>query len=173
MTTIEPKRQRVKDGDILAIPIGHKLYAFGRVIDGAIAVYNYTSEDMNKLPDLDDRYFLFIVPVYKNVLSSGHWPRVGHDHLQLTLPLYFKRDPLSGNYSIYNCENDSETQSSEKECRGRESLATWHKEVVEDRILSSLAGKRSEWIYDDKWIPYPIRYSDNGTATMVADKAIK
>ncbi len=173
MSTTKPKRQRVKDGDILAIPIGHELYAFGRVIDGAIAVYNYTSEDMNKLPDLDDRYFLFIVTVYTNVLSSGYWPRVGHDDKALIRPNYYKREPFSDKYSIYNSYDDSETPSSESECWGMEQLAIWHREIVEERISDTLHNKKTIWLNDEKWTPYPVRFLADGTATIVADKAIK
>jgi|APLak6261703504_1056268.scaffolds.fasta_scaffold34234_2 hypothetical protein len=173
MSTTKPKRQRVKDGDILAIKIGHELYAFGRVIDGAIAVYNYTSEDMNKLPDIEDRYFLFIVTVYSNVLSSGQWPKVGHDGASLVRPNYYMRDEVSGEYSIYNTKDQSETPSNEACCKGMERLAVWHKEIVEERIRDTLQNEKTIWLNDEKWTPYPVKFLADGTATMVADKAIK
>lgn len=162
MTTTKSKRQRVKDGDILAIKIGHELYAFGRVIDGAIAVYNYTSEDMNKLPDIEDRYFLFIVTVYVDVLSSGEWPRVGRDNLKLSLPRYFKRDQISGKYSIYDCNEEKEYPATRDDCIGMEKLAVWHKEIVEERIRDSLKGVRSRTLGECEWVPVHIKYDEQG-----------
>lgn len=68
-------KQRVKEGDVLAIKLSATKYAFARVFDDAIGVYDkvFASPSM---PDNLGKTFMFVVTVYRDDLTSGAWPKV-------------------------------------------------------------------------------------------------
>lgn len=163
------KKQRVKPGDVLSIELGKDQFAFARVFDDVIAVYDKIKNSSNLPKDLG-KDVMFVVSVYTKDLSSGRWPRVGRDEQVMQPPNFCKIDPLNNEFSIYELATGKETPSTEKQCFGMEQLAVWHSEMVEDRIRSTLQGEKSDWLGDLGWIPQLLRCDESGNLKPIIGK---
>ncbi|MBP3966543.1 Imm26 family immunity protein [Paenibacillus lignilyticus] len=135
------KRRRLKVGDVYAIPLPNKKYAFGRMhMDGSIAIYKQVSESIEDLPQTED--YQFIVGVYEYVLKSGEWPVVDYrpfdNDEDAWPPPACIVDIISGEYSIYY--KGEIRDSTKAECEGLETAAAWADNHIIDRIMG-----------DDKW----------------------
>ena len=98
------KRNRVKIGDVFAIPLQNSKYAFGRRYrDASIGIYKHIGVDVDDLPLQED--YQFIVGVYDDVLKSGKWPIVDNrpfkNEEEEWPPPYYIKDPIAEKYSIY------------------------------------------------------------------------
>jgi hypothetical protein len=128
--------QRIKVGDVLAIPLPDGRFAFCRVLkDAAIGVYDDLAATKDAPPPLDTNYS-FVVGVYRDVLTSGEWPRVlrepfAHEE-DAWPPPFVVRDVISGDVSIYH--KGIMRPASAEECQGLEPAAVWEKEHILDRI---------------------------------------
>ncbi|MGO4533095.1 Imm26 family immunity protein [Paenibacillus sp. 2TAF8] len=135
------KINRIKLGDIYAIPLPNGKFSFGRRLkDASIAIYDHISDSIDELPK--DEKYQFIVGVYDHVLKSGNWPVVGNraflDENEAWPPPACIMDRISGEYSIYHLGEIR--PSDRKECEGLEMAAVWDAHHIIDRIMG-----------DDKW----------------------
>jgi len=139
MSKIRSKKIRV--GDVYAIPLPNKKYAFGRVFkDANIAIYKHIGDALDDLP-MDEDY-QFIVGVYKDVLQSGKWLIVDYrpfdDDEYAWPPPMCVIDKISEKFSIYY--KGHLRASTKSECDGLEEAAVWEEEHIVDRIMG-----------EDKW----------------------
>jgi hypothetical protein len=137
----QKKRRKLKLGDVYAIPLPDGNYAFGRTFwDGAIAIYEYISTNIEELPPTEN--YQFIVGVYEHVLKSGEWPVVDNrpfnNDEEIWPPPTCVIDSISGEYSIYYKGEFREAKKSD--CEGLEVATVWGAEHIIDRIMG-----------DDKW----------------------
>ena len=66
---------KIKIGDVYAIPLPNGKYAFGRVLkDCCIAIYKQLSSECDNIPQ--DESYQFVVGVYQDVLKSGTWKKI-------------------------------------------------------------------------------------------------
>lgn len=143
------KKQLVKPGDVLAIPlpaIGKVAYA--RVYgEGAIAVYTDVKAP-GEAPPIGQRSFLFQVGVYAEVLRSGDWPKVVKDPFvdgEDTWPApCFVQDALDGSFSLYH--HGEMRAATRDEVEGLEPVAAWARQHVEDRIQAAVLGREQPWV---------------------------
>jgi hypothetical protein len=131
--------KRIRLGDVLAIPLNDGRFAFGRVLkDACIGIYRYVAIAKDAPPPLDTQY-LFIVGVYRDVLTSGQWPVVARapfgNEEEAWPPPNVVRDPIDGTCSIYH--HGQMRPASLAECDGLEEAAVWEKEEIIDRIRSA------------------------------------
>src|SRR5437762_3139251 len=95
--------KKVRPGDVLAIPLKDDRVAFCRILkDACIGVYRYLSLSQDDLPPPGTEY-LFIVGAYRDILTSGKWPRVGHvpfeNEEEAWPPPMVINDPINGECS--------------------------------------------------------------------------
>ncbi len=157
------KRQRVKNGDVLAVPLGDK-FALCVFNEGVLIAFDQLF-DSAEVPEVFPCKFCVALYVFDSDVRSGVWPKIGRFTAPIpVLPQYFKRDPLNGSYSIYDPYTGVETASSANKCEGMEELAVWHREVFEDRLRSALVTReKSKWLNHLPWNPLPLVASNDGT----------
>jgi hypothetical protein len=115
-----------------------------------VALYDVQTKTDDK-PDLESIYgarILFIVTVMKSGLNGARWPVIDSRELEqeLSYPtLYFIRDKMSGEYSIYRSSDGHTHPSSYEECKALEAAAVWEPEHVEDRLRDTFAGRQNRW----------------------------
>lgn len=130
------KRIRPKVGDIFELSLPDGRYAYGKVfLDASVGIYETIFDSPTHLPIASS--FAFVVGLYKDILTSGTWPIVGHEAFeseeQEWPPPYYIKDVISGKFSIYH-KGQIKT-STEEECKGLEQAAVWDAPHVIDRIL--------------------------------------
>ena len=130
--------QRVAIGDVLAIPLPNGGFAYCRIHkDASIGVYDHVSEIAHNLPPDECRYN-FVVPVYRDLLTSGAWPKVGHkpfaNEEDAWPPPYIVRDAISGKVSIYH--RGSMRPALSTDSIDMEEAAIWDQYDVVARIAS-------------------------------------
>ena len=135
------KRKRKKIGDVYAIPLPNKKYAFGRVFnDAGFGVYEHIGESIEDAPKSEN--YQFIVGVYDHALKSGEWTVVENrpfdDEDATYPPPMCIIDSISGEYSIYH--KGEIRNATKSECEGLEIAAVWDANHITDRIMG-----------DDKW----------------------
>jgi len=131
------KSQRPKPGDVIQIPLPNGRFAYGRLYkDASIAIYGEMS-DRPLSPPIGSRQYAFVVGIYREVLTSGDWPRIGHDPFQGTEDMYPPpmsiKDPITGAYSIYH--KGHVIPASDTECIHLEPAAAWNAHHVIERIM--------------------------------------
>lgn len=126
-------------GNIGAFQLPNGKYAFGRIFkDSTVAFYKHFGESENDLPPNED--YAFIVGVYTEGITKMKYveKRPYADESEVTPPLFYIKDPISGKYEIY--DNGEIRPSTYEECKGLERVAAWHLNHVIDRLMG-----------DDKW----------------------
>jgi len=145
-------RQRITEGSILEININDKYYCYAQILKNAnYAFFNYKSE--KKLKDfscLTKAPILFVVAVYKSIITKGRWIKVGkmtiREELKV-LPMKFIQDSLDPQrFKIYDPNTGEIKKSTRNECVGLECAAVWEAEHVEDRIADFYEDKPNKWV---------------------------
>jgi hypothetical protein len=131
---------RVRLGDVLAIPLSEGVYAFCRVLkDASVGVYRFLASSPKNLPSPETGY-LFVVGVYRDVLTSGGWPVVARrpfvDEDAAWPPPHVVQDPLSGRFSIYH-RGTFRPATPEEDAGQLEPAAVWDKEHIVARIAQA------------------------------------
>lgn len=165
MKQIKPKKQRIKEGDVLAIPLPNGKYAFGREFKHGLGIYDYIAADTENLPNGCNR-FLFLVGVYRDVLASGIWPKVGVDlNIKNNSPVNlhgFIVDALNGQLELYDYETGETKSSNKQACFGLERVSAWDSENVINRIMDTINFQKSSELESDMWVPDIIEIDPEG-----------
>lgn len=165
-------RQVVKTGDVIAIPLPDGRYAFGLQMGENTAIYSVVANSPDN-PPIGHRKFLFAVGVYKDVLSDMKWPKVGKDivsqaDIKFVSFGYIFHPDENIPYTLYSDFFDGYMRPSTKdECFGLEAVAGWDRHHIIERIISSLSGKISEWLWKDSWLPFGLDLSDQNDLKRV------
>lgn len=149
------KKQKITVGAILKINIENKYYCYAQILGkSAYAFFDYTTkEPLNDFAILLDKPILFITNVYNDVVTKGHWEKVGNlklrDDLQ-EIPLQFIQDVLhTDKFELYNPNTGESRKASKEEIRGLERATVWEASHVEDRIRDHYNGVPCIWLKDD------------------------
>lgn len=149
------KRQRITLGAILEINIDNQYFAYAQILEEAGYVFfDYKStKRLTDLSVLEKAPVLFMVAVYDNVVTQGHWLKVGKLEVREDLkvqPMQFIQDALHPeNFELYDPNTGEITPSTKEECKGLESASVWEASHVEERIRDYYAGKVNRYVKDD------------------------
>lgn len=146
------KRQRITLGSILEININNQYNVYAQILTEAdYAFFDYKSQ--NNLSDfsvLETAPILFIVAVYDDVVTKGHWLKVGKLALRKELkvkPMKFIQDSLNPDqFELYDPNNGETIPATKDQCIGLEPAAVWEANHVEDRIRDHYEGKENVWV---------------------------
>jgi len=148
-------KQRRTIGAIVEIDLGDGYYSYARILDYAsFAFYDILSaERVGTIKQITDKPILFTLAVYNDVVSSGHWVKIGTvplPHSLQTLPTQFIQDALHpGRFELYY-PNSGKIQPVPKEaCEGLERCAVWDANHVEERLRDHFAGRPCKWLKED------------------------
>lgn len=145
------KRQKETIGAILEINIENEYFVYAQILDGGTAFFDYkTKENLKDFTILNSSKILFIIAVYKDVITHGIWLKVGKLQIReelRVLPFQYIRDPLKPeNFELYNPNTGEITKSTKDEVKGLECAAVWEANHVEDRIRDHYLGVPCIWM---------------------------
>jgi hypothetical protein len=143
------KRQKRRIGDLLAIPLPMGGYAFGHVLtEPLIAFYDSRRESIPSDPaEVTREPVAFKLWVMNHAITDGTWPVVGSASPSpelLTLPKFFKQDPITKRLSV-TTDGEDETLASLEECASLERAAVWEPTHVVDRLVDHFSGQPNKW----------------------------
>ncbi len=145
------KRQKVTIGAILEIKIENSYYVYAQILDGGYVFFDFKTGD--RLKDyniLNSVSKLFILGVYKEVITKGIWIKVAtlpiRDSLKV-IPMQYIQDIHNPNkFSLYDPKTGDITESTREACVGLERCAVWTSNHVEDRIRDYYLGVSNKWL---------------------------
>jgi hypothetical protein len=149
------KKQRITVGSILEIYIEKEYYTYAQILGKAgYAFFDYKTKD--KLKDysiLLDKPILFITSVYNDVITQGHWLKVGTLEIREDLqeqPIQFIQDAIHSDMFEFYDPNTGESKPATKEqIKGLERASVWEANHIEDRIRDYYNGVPCVWLKDD------------------------
>ena len=149
------KRQRITIGSILEINIEKSYYTYAQILGKAnYAFFDYkTKEHLKEFNTLLDKPILFITAVYDDVITQGHWTKVGNLELREDLqeiPMQFIQDALHPDrFEFYNPNTGDTKKATKNQVKGLERAAVWEANHIEDRIRDYYSGVPCIWLEDD------------------------
>ena len=136
---LKKKRQICKRGDVLAIPLMKgKKYMYLRCLDEGEEFFDYVSDkQIIDISILEKTKILFMIGVYRDVLGSTQWPKIGklEPRADIKEPLLFAYDPYFKRLKYYQY-GEFFGHPSAKECYDLEEVAAWDKHHIEERLES-------------------------------------
>jgi len=148
-------RQRRTIGAVVEIDLGDGYYSYARILDYAgFAFYDiHSSQRIGNIEHITGKPILFILAVYNDVVTSGHWVKIGseplHPLLKL-LPLQFIQDALRPErFKLYYPNSGTIISASKEDCKGLERCAVWDANHVEERLRDHFAGRPCKWLKED------------------------
>lgn len=152
------KRQKETIGSIVEINVYGVYglyYCYAQILaHGNLAFFDYRSKGhIETLSILNNCNLLFIICVYKDIITQGYWLKVGklpiREELQVAPMqyIYHKFDKLQ--FELYDPNTGEIRPSTKEECRGLERCAVWDKHHVEDRLRDYYNGVPCIWLKED------------------------
>ena len=134
-------------GDIVEVPLPDGSYGYGQVLtEPLIAFFGLRSAQTPTLEEIVSSDVLFAIWVSKAIECD--WSVVGHVEVSPLIsqfPPFFKKDPLTGDYSI-TFDGGDELPATLKEVELLERAAVWQPNHVADRLLDHFEGRTSRWV---------------------------
>ncbi|WP_281322743.1 Imm26 family immunity protein [Flavobacterium aestivum] len=150
------KRQKITTGSILEINIENKYYVYAQILSNGDGIVFFDYKSPSPLKDfsiLENKPVLFIITVYNDVITKGHWLKVGKLGIRKEfeiLPLKFIQDAQHPDrFEFYNPNTGDITPTTKDKIKGLERAAVWDANHVEDRIRSHYEGTTSIWMKED------------------------
>ena len=148
------KRQRITVGAILEIEIEEKYFYAQILTEADCAFFDYQSnQKLNDYSILLNTPVLFIVAVYDDVITQGHWLKVGKLDVRENLkikPMKFIQDALSPqNFELYDPNTGEIKPARKEECKGLERAAVYEAEDIEERLIDHYKGRITRYRKED------------------------
>lgn len=145
-------RQKRIVGAVMEINIDDEYYVYAQSYPySQEVVFDYrSSKPLEDLSVLLSAKQLFRVAVYRRVIGSGYWKKVGklplrEDLLPVQMKyVYHKYDDIQ--FEIYNPATGTMTPSTKEECRGLEEAAVWDYGAIAERIRDHYNGVPCIWL---------------------------
>lgn len=149
---VKPIRQRRTIGAIMEIYVDNEYYVYAQSYPyNKEIIFDYRSkEPLKDLSVLLTAKQLFRITVYRSVIGSGHWLKVGKLPLREDLfPLqlqYIHHSYGNIEYEIYNPMTGQITPSTKDECKGLEEAAVWDYGAINERIRDYYNNAPCRWV---------------------------
>lgn len=149
------KKQRIIIGSILEINVENNYYVYAQVLGKAnYAFFDYrTTNQLKDFTVLLDKPILFIASVYNDVVTQGHWLKVGKLELREDLeilPMKFIQDALhSDRFELYDSNTGESKPATKDQIKGLERAAVWEANHIVDRIRDHYNGVPCIWLQED------------------------
>lgn len=145
------KRQRRTIGSIVEIDLKNGNYCYAQILDDGLAFFDLKiKEPLNDFNLLLDSPVLFVLSVYRDVISQGVWLKVSKLPLRKefeVLPMQFIIDNLHPDrFELYNPNTGEITKTTKDKIIGLERASVWESNHVEDRLRDHYAGKPNVWV---------------------------
>jgi hypothetical protein len=144
------KRQRLKEGAIVKIPLQDGYHSYGRLLyNPYVEIFDYhTKEDVTNMDEIVSKPVLFTLSVYNDAITKGRWKIVGEKLYSpdKKIPLQFMQDITDPKECHLIDALGNMRRVSLKECRGYERAVVWEPEHIEERIEDHFAGRSNIWV---------------------------
>lgn len=128
-------------GSIVKIDLKNGYYNYAQIVENSIAFFDIYTKDpeLEDLSILLEKLVLFILEVYRDVISTRLWLKVGklpiREDLKI-LPMQCIQDGLDETqFKLYNPNTGEVTKATREECEGLKTCAVWEAHAVEKREL--------------------------------------
>lgn len=114
-----------------------------------MAFYDLRLKEIPDVHDIVRHKIAFKVDVMNYAITDGDWPVIGNVPLEAELleePLFFKKDSITGELTIYRDSTQEEIPATRAQCRGLECAAVWEPEHVVERLNDHFAGRPNRWV---------------------------
>jgi hypothetical protein len=130
--------------------LGDGTFAFGRVLqESLVAFYDLRRDAIPNLDYIIRSKVAFKVDVMNYAITDGDWPILGNLPLEpelLVEPVFFKKDPITGELTFYRDSTQEEIPATRAQCRRLECAAVWEPEHVVERLNDHFAGRPNPWV---------------------------
>ena len=140
------KRQRAVIGAVVEIPINNgEYYIYAQMIpNGSYAFFDHKFESkLNDLAILQSLPVLFYASIFRDVVSTGIWLKVGkipiRSEFYSPMRKYIYHDyetDVNRKFEIYDCDTGIIMPATKEDIEGLESCSVWDAATIEDRIVS-------------------------------------
>lgn len=130
----------------MKIDLKNGYYNYAQIVENSIAFFDIYTKDpeLEDLSILLEKLVLFILEVYRDVISTRLWLKVGKLPIRedpKILPMQCIQDELDETqFELYNPNTGEVTQATGEECEGLETCAIWEAHAVEERIIDHYNG---------------------------------
>ena len=130
----------------MKINLKNGYYNYAQIVENGIAFFDIYTKDpeLEDLSILLEKPVLFILEVYRDVISTGLWLKVGKLPIRedlKTLPMQCIQDALNETqFELYNPNTGEVTKATREECEGLETCAVWEAYHVESRLRDHYNG---------------------------------
>lgn len=130
----------------MKIDLKNGYYNYAQIVENSIAFFDIYTKDpeLEDLSILLEKLVLFILEVYRDVISTRLWLKVGKLPIRedpKILPMQCIQDGLDETqFELYNPNTGEVTQATGEECEGLETCAVWEAHAVEERIIDHYNG---------------------------------
>lgn len=146
-------RQRITEGAILEIAIEGGYYVYSQILLECLGYAFFDYRAYNQIKEvgiLETKNILFILMVYDDVITSGHWKKVGklriREDLKIQPNKFIYHKGENPEYEIYNPNTGEIRRSTKEQVKGLECAAVWEANHVEDRIRDHYLGVPCIWM---------------------------
>jgi hypothetical protein len=148
------KKQQRTPGSIVEINIDNQYFVYAQILKEGLVVFDLkTTKQLDDLNTLLNAPILFFLAVYRDVITTGIWLKIGKLDIRKELeivPMQFIQDALDSKvFRLYDPNTGEITPSTKEECKGLESASVWEASHVEERIRDHYAGKVNRYVKDD------------------------
>ena len=136
----------------MKIDLKNGYYNYAQIVENSIVFFNIYTKDpeLEDLSILLEKLVLFIREVYRDVISTRLWLKVGKLPIRedpKILPMQCIQDGLDETqFELYNPNTGEVTQATGEECEGLETCAVWEAHAVEERIIDHYNGVPIFWV---------------------------
>lgn len=142
-------RQQNTKGAILEINIADEYYVYAQILDAGTAFFDYRSKvHLTDFSVLRTAPVLFVLAIYRDVVSQGRWLKVGKMDIRedlRVLPMKYIYDIIGRRYEFYDPNTGEITPATKAAVAGLEVSSVWDSNHVEDRIKSHYDGTPDIW----------------------------
>ena len=114
-----------------------------------MAFYDLRTREIGLAEDVINAPIAFTIFVMNHAVADGLWPMIGTASLDAKLlvePIFFKKDPISKELSIYKDSTGEEIPVSQDACERLECAAVWEPEHVTERLLDYFERRPNKWV---------------------------
>jgi Immunity protein 26 len=158
---VKKVKQKFIVGSIFKIPLENQRFAYGRILDEQIAVYDFINPINKDDPDLElitQQPVLFYVFIYHSVITEGYFEIIGF--IKLTqeeiekIPPYFNQDSININACVifYQDARVPAYKANAQDCIGLENACLYDFKDIKKRIEDYYAGNKNNFVEYDKVI---------------------
>ncbi len=141
------KRQKQTIGAIYELRVDNYFFYTQFLGNACYAFFEYHSTaPIENISVLAKSEVLFIIAIYRDIITKGEWPRVGklliRESLQI-LPDQFIEDTVTpGRFLLYNANTGDISESTREKCMGLERCEVYDSIHVIERLRTYLKGER-------------------------------